>query len=232
MDNKPIIIIKVPELVTYARDCPVSWTTKVTTDKLNPILWSWAYVSQLLASRTGQAPVLAEGELEARLQHFLSVLEITLQTTSQADFPSDAWNVARLYHGKVQQKIDSGVYSWVQLEQQWGSATLPHELMAARAEIPVIPVKAKFEGSGRGAAAAVKVPKTGRKDDDDEERKKKQVCYSWNNSEIRGKCKWEIDHEGETCIRMHICSWCKSKENKHHTHQKSFCRKRIEEDGE
>ena len=85
-----------PELVHYARDCPVSWTTKVTTDKLNPILWSCAYVSQLLASRTGQAPVLAEGELEARLQHFLSVLEITLQTTSQADSPSDAWNVARL----------------------------------------------------------------------------------------------------------------------------------------
>ena len=128
----------------------------------------------------------------------------------------------------MQQKIDSGVYSWVQLQQQWGSATLPHELMASRAEIPV---KAKFEGIGRGAAT-VKVAKTGKKDDDDEEKKKKQVCYSWNNSEIKGKRKWEIDHEGETCIRMHICSWCKSKENKHHTHQKSFCRKRIEEDGE
>jgi hypothetical protein len=100
----------VPELVQYARDCPVSWTTKVTTDKLNPILWSWAYISHLLATRTGHAPELQDGELEARLQHFLSVLEITLQTTNQSDFSSDAWNVARLYHVKVQQMVDNGDY--------------------------------------------------------------------------------------------------------------------------
>jgi hypothetical protein len=94
---------RVPELVRCARECPVSWTSKVTTDKLNPVLWSWAYVSELLATRTGHAPVLQDGELEARLQHFLSVLEVVLQTTTQTDFSSDAWRVAQLYHVKVQQ---------------------------------------------------------------------------------------------------------------------------------
>ena len=73
----------------------MSWTSKVTSEKMNPVLWSWAYVSQLLSTRTGQAPALEDGELEARLQHLLSVLEITLQTTGQTDFPSDAWKVVK-----------------------------------------------------------------------------------------------------------------------------------------
>ena len=224
---------RVPELVQYARECPVSWTSKVTTDKLNPILWSWAYISHLLATRTGHAPELKDGELEARLQHFLSVLEITLQTTNQSDFASDAWKVARLYHVKVQQKVDNGDYSWVQMLNQWGSATSPHELMAARAEIPVTKVAGtkvegtvRGEGSGKGGTKAVK------KGEKDEDERRKQVCFAWNNSETRGKCKWELDHEGETCIRMHVCSWCKGKDLKPLTHQKRFCRKRIEDEGE
>ena len=216
-----------PELVHYARECPVSWTSKVTTDKLNPILWSWAYVSQLLATRTGQAPELADGELEARLQHFLSVLEVTLQTTAQSDFASDAWKVARLYHVKVQQKVDSGDYTWVQMLQQWGTATSPHELMAARAEIPLTVVKQKATGEVTGVVKGG--AKGGRKD---EEEKKKQVCFSWNNCETRGKCKFEVENDGEDCPRIHACSWCKSKDKKPLTHQKRFCRKRIEEEGE
>ena len=33
--------IKVPVLVQYARNCPVAWTSKVTSDKLNMGLWVW-----------------------------------------------------------------------------------------------------------------------------------------------------------------------------------------------
>ena len=217
----------VPELVRHARDCPVSWTSKVTTDKLNPILWSYGYVSELLATRTGHAPALQDGELEARLQHFMSVLEVVLQTTTQADFASDAWKVARLYHVKVQHKIDSGDYSWVQLLQQWGPATLPHELMAAKAEIQSKPkVPPSTNGVGNGGSKSG--DKTGKKDDD----KKNYPCNSWNNSETRGKCRWETEHDGETCNRLHACSWCKAKNLKPLTHQKRFCRKRIEEEGE
>jgi hypothetical protein len=112
--------------------------------------------------------------------------------------------------------------------QQWGSATSPHELMAARAEIPIT-TKQKAVVKGGEVPSKVVVKGGGKKDDDE---KKKQVCYSYNNSETRGKCKWEIDHDGETCIRMHVCSWCNAKDLKPLTHQKRFCRKRMDEEGE
>lgn len=138
---------KVPTLINYARECPVSWTNKVTTSSLNPVLFSWAYIAELLATSTGQAPSLQDGELEARLQHFLSVLEVTLQTTTQADFSAESWKVARLYHQKVQDQVDTGTYTWLELSQQWGTATLPQELMAANAELAPKVVKRRTDRS-------------------------------------------------------------------------------------
>ena len=66
-----------------ARSCPVAWTAKVTSEQLNPIIWSWAYIAELLASRQSQAHGQPNGELEARLQHFLNVMEIKLQTSTK-----------------------------------------------------------------------------------------------------------------------------------------------------
>ena len=207
---------KLPSLVQYARDCPVSWTSKVTTSGLNPLLFSWAYIAELLATRTGQSPSLHAGELEARLQHFLSVLEVTLQTTSQTDFASDSWKVARLYHQKVQDKVDSGVYSWLDLAEQWGTATLPHELMAANAELAPRTFK-RGEKSPKGKKV--------------EERK--GPCGYWNNSETKGaKCKWELENGGQKCNRQHICSWCKVEHNQINYHQKTFCKKRQDKEAE
>ena len=212
-------------LVQYARDFPVRWTGKVTSSSLNALLFSWAYVSELLATRTGQAPSLKNGELEARLQHFLSVLEVTLQTTTQTDFASDSWKVSRLYHQKVQDKIDSGVYSWLELSEQWGTATLPHELMAANAESAPRVLKQKSERSPRRRSPRRRVEADPKFDD-------KRPCSSWNNCETRGKCKWEVEHEGRKCRMIHNCSWCKSEHNQNNFHQKTFCKRRIEADGE
>ena len=122
---------KMPDVVQWARNCPVNWTTKVTSDKLNAVLWAWAYVSELLATRTGQAPNLQPGELEARMEHFCNVLEITLQSSNQTDFCGDAWDVARLYDQKVQQKVDNSQFSWLQLSAMNHGASQPDELMAA-----------------------------------------------------------------------------------------------------
>ena len=207
---------RVPSLVQFARDCPVSWTSKVTTAGLNPVLFSWAYIAELLATRTAQSPALEEGELEARLQHFLSVLEVTLQTTTQTDFASDSWKIARLYHQKVQDKVDSGVYSWLGLAKQWGTATLPHELMAANAETAP---RGKKSPKRRGDKDKDATPLTG-------------LCYSWNTSDTKGKCKWEIDNEGKKCNKQHHCSWCKSENGQTNYHQKTFCRKRQDKEGE
>ena len=205
---------KMPNIVHYARNCPVSWTNKVTSDKLNMGLWSWAYIAELLASRTGQASPLQHGELEARLQHYLNVLEIALQPSNPADFDNHAWRVARLYGEKVQQKVDRGD-TWLGFERKYGSDSQPHELMAAEKELaPKVNKKQKEEGTGRP-----------RPNDDSQVRKR--PCTTWNTSTVEGKCEYEAHNDGRTCSRKHECSWCKDKGKTSLSHQRSFCRQRI-----
>ena len=205
---------KMPSIVQYARSCPVSWTSKVTSDKLNMGLWSWSYIAELLASRTGQASPLQHGELEARLQHFLNVLEIALQPSNPSDFDGHAWKVARLYGEKVQQKVDRGD-TWLGFEKRYGSDSQPHELMAAEKELaPKIPRKAKEEGTGRTKP-------------NDDQQVRKRPCTTWNTSNVEGKCEYEATNDGRTCSRKHECSYCKDKGKTSLSHQRSFCRQRI-----
>ena len=213
---------KVPDILQWARDCPVSWTNKITLDKLNVVLYSWSYVSALLAARTGRAPDLAQGELEARLQHLLHVLEVTLQTSLQTDYSGDSWKVARLYHTKVQQKVDSKQVSWVQLSNMHHNATLPHELMAAMQELankPKQPRGVEIKSAGKDGANEV-------------EGKKKRVCPSYSRSEIRGKCTFEVENPRQKCRYLHECTWCKSKGKSPVDHQRFFCKKRLEAEEE
>ena len=207
--------VKIPEMIQKARECPVAWTDKVTSDKLNVVLFSWSYVSSLLAARTGKAPDLEVGELEARLQHLLHVLEITLQTSGQGDYSGDSWNVARLYNQKVQQKVDSKQFSWVQLSTMHHCATLPHELMAATQELAIKP---KVKDTARLDRSSLRVG--------DRERDKKQICASWNRSDVQGKCTYETDNPGQKCKYTHECSWCTSKGLAPATHQRFFCRRK------
>ena len=199
---------KIPDLVQWARNCPVSWTTKVTSDKLNVVLWAWASISELLASRTGQAPNLQPGELEARLQHFLNVLEITLQSSDLTDFCGDAWDVARLYDQKVQQKVDNNQFTWLQLHSMNHGASHPHELMAAHQELAKKP-KVQKGGNVGGT--------------------RKPKCGTWNRSEVQGKCTYEVENIGEKCRFYHECSYCKSQSFEPVDHQRFFCRKRLED---
>ena len=215
---------KVPDLVQWARNCPVNWTNKITSDKISVLLWAWAFVSELLATRTGQAANLQPGELEARLQHFCNVLEITLQSSTQFDFCTDAWSVARLYHQKVQYKVDSNQFTWTQLSTINHGASHPHELMAAHQELAK-KVTARNNGAGD------KGGKGGKGDKGDQPAKSKLRCPTWNKSEVRGKCQWEIDNAPVKCIRVHECTYCKSKSYTPVNHQRSFCGKRLEEEG-
>ena len=211
---------KMPDLVQWARNCPVNWTTKVTTDKINSVLWAWANMSELLATRTGQAPNLQPGELEARLEHCCNVLEITLQGSSQSDFCGDSWEVARLYDQKVQQKVDQKHFSWLQLSAMSHGASHPHELMAAHQELSRKPKKTRDSSGGGG----------GVKDRNDDQRKKSGRCRTWNKSEVRGKCTYEVENAPEKCMYSHECTYCKSKSLKPVDHQRFFCKKRLEEE--
>ena len=60
---------------------------------MNLTLWSWAYIRELLAACKGKQ--LKEGELKARIKHFLLVLEVTLLKSTQVDFASESWKGAR-----------------------------------------------------------------------------------------------------------------------------------------
>ena len=203
----------VSSLIKRSRACPVSWTVKITSEQLNPIIWSWGYIAELLASRTGQAEDLPAGELEARLQHYLNVLEVTLQTSNKTDYMGDSWKVGRLYHTKVQAKVDQGTTTWCKMMDRWESATLPHELMAAQQELAPKPTKTKQiqqeikgkEGDGRPVR-----------------------CGTWNTWETKGTCKYEVDNPNYKCNRLHECTYCKTKKFKPVNHQRLFCQKRIE----
>ena len=202
----------VPSLVKCARLCPVAWTAKITSDQLNPIIWSWAYIAELLATRTGQAPDLPAGELEARLQHFLNVMEVTLQTSTKADYMGDSWKVGRLYHNKVQAKMDQGMTTWCKMMERWESATLPHELMAAQQELAPKQVKKPKDADSKLRDGDSKPPR----------------CGTWNTWETKGTCRWESENPGQKCNRVHECTYCKTKKYKQVNHQRLFCPKRIE----
>ena len=213
---------KVPDNIQWARNCPVNWTTKVTSANINVVLWAWAYVAELLATRTGMSPNLESGELEARLQHFCHVLEIALQTSGMNDFGGDSWAVARLYDRKVQQKVDSRMFSWVELAAMNHGASMPHELIAATQELAKKPKEPRDKKGGDGKG------KGGFK-----EKESSLRCPTWNKSETRGKCTWEVENAPKKCYRAHSheCNWCKSKSLTPVNHQRFFCRKRIDEEG-
>ena len=182
-------------------------------------------MAEILATRTGMAPNLEPAELEARLQHFCHVLEITLQTSGQSDFGGDSWEVARLYDNKVQQKVDSRMFTWVQLSDINHGASLPHELFAATQELAKkgnggFKERSDGKGDGRGKGGIKEKPT-----------KSNLRCYGWNRSETRGKCEWEVENGSEKCNRVHECSWCKSKQLTPLDHQRSFCRKKQEAEG-
>jgi hypothetical protein len=203
----------VPSLVKRARLCPVSWTAKLITDQMNPIVWSWAYIADLLAARSGKAPALEAGELEARLQHFLNVMEVTLQTSQKSDYMGDSWKVGRLYHTKVQAKLDQGMTTWGKLVDKWEDATLPHELMAAQQELAPRVTKAKArDGDTKLRDGDGRPPR----------------CASWNIWETKGTCQWESENPGKKCNRLHECTYCKTKKYKPFNHQRLFCQKRID----
>ena len=203
---------KMPSIVQFARNCPVSWTSKITSDKMNLGLWCWSFIAELLATRTGQADPLPTGELEARLQHCLNVLEIALQPSVPTDFDNHGWKVARLYAEKVQHKLERGD-TWLGFEQKYGSDSQPHELMAAEKEL---------------ATKVVKVlPKQPKDEDSKKDDVKKKTCTTWNSSSTEGKCEFEVQYDGRSCSRRHECSWCKEKGKRSLGHQRSFCRQRL-----
>ena len=114
------------------------------------------------------------------------------------------------------------MFDWLQMYEQWGGSTLPHELMAANAEVAPVARKTRKHIGGDDAAAEGSAGRS-------REERQKRVCSSWNKCETRGKYQWEVDNEGEKCKYAHFCSNCKAKKFNPVNHQKLFCKRAEDE---
>ena len=74
----------IPDLVHYARECPVAWTSKMTTQNMNLGLFLNFWQVELVRP-----------------------LFLRMESWKPDSFCHDAWKAARLYHSKEQQKLDS-----------------------------------------------------------------------------------------------------------------------------
>jgi hypothetical protein len=201
---------KAVTIVDWARNCPVTYAEKVKFEEMNLPLWVWAFVSEILSSRTGLSPDMPHGELEARLQHLLCVLQVALVNSEKNDFTSKGWSIAGIYAKRVQQKLDRGLESWDDFHR-FGYDPHPSEMISAKTEADKkVPIVKKRDGDKQ----------TGNKD-------KKVMCTTWNNSEVEGKCKYLADNPSASrCYRRHDCSYCIEKGYGTFMHQRRFCKKK------
>ena len=209
---------KLLTIVDWVRNCPVAYAEKIKLDEVNLPLWVWGYVSEILSSRSGLSPDMPRGELEARLQHLLCVLQVALVHSEKTDFFTNGWSVASTYAKRVQQKLDRKLENWADFKR-FGHDPHPSEMFSAKTEADrKAPLRKKKEGE-----------RTDRdRFDRDKSDQSKKLCTTWNNSEVQRKCQYMLDYPSARCIRRHECSYCSEKGHGVNIHQRRFCRKRLD----
>ena len=197
---------KSPTIIDWARNCPVTYAEKLKYEEINLPVYVWACVSEILSSRTGLTPDMPQGELEARLQHLLCVLQVALIHSEKTDYNSTGWNIASIYAKRIQQKLDRGLDSWEGFAR-FGHDPHPSEMFAAKTE------------------ADSKQPK--KKKEEVKLKSEKKMCTTWNNCEVERKCQYLVDNPTATrCFRRHECSYCIEKNLGNFHHQRRFCPKK------
>ena len=207
---------KPKSIASHARDMPVEYAKSATAKNINFAMFMYGAVSELHSARIGITPPLDPGVLEAKLQHLLNVINVTCMNSSPTDFKPTAWSVGRSYHNLVQAKVDSGRESWIDFDHYHRSSPHAAEMVAAEREHRAELNKARPEKNEK------KVDKSNEQD--------RPFCTSWNNFEEEGKCKYEAEHPGEKCKRVHECKYCKKKYPGSRTkHQERFCKRKQED---
>ena len=201
---------RTPTITDWAKNCPVAYAEKIKYDEINLPIWVWAYVSEILSSRSGLSPDMPRGELEARLQHLLCVLQVALVNSEKTDFSSKGWSIASIYAKRVQQKLDRGLETWEDFKR-FGYDPHPSEMFTAKTEVDK------------------RVPNRKKKEDDKQAGTAKRLCTTWNNCEVERKCQYLVDYPSATkCNKRHDCSYCQEKGYGTFNHQRRFCKKRRE----
>ena len=189
---------KSAKLLDYVKKCPAKWCKNVKQSNMNLPVFVYGTISELTASLSGRTDPLPEKVLLAKLQHLQNVAEICCINSSEVDFCSYGWVLARDYATKVQDKIDQNLTSW----NTSCSGIQTDVLVSAQMEFP--------------RPAKTKDPAKSTKSDD-------LVCTTYNRCTTEGKCNYEIANPGRSCQRKHECSWCKKNKNQSLKHQESRC---------
>ena len=196
----------------FSRYCQVEYSDKIKAENANLVMFSYGYVSQILASRQGRIDAMSDSELNGRLQHFLHLLELTATYSTNSDFCSFPWQRARNYNTRIFSDLDNGTLTWSNITSKMN----PTNMMQAIEAVPKTEVKKKEPWK--------------------EDPKKKfgdegPPCSKWNACEVKGKCQYEVDNPGKNCNRPHICSYCFTKYGHTKTnHKESYCKKKEEGD--
>ena len=196
----------------YSRYCQVEYSDKIKPENTNLVMFSYGYVSQILASRQGQISPMSDAELIGRLQHFLHLMELTAMFTTNQDYSTFAWQRARNYNARIFSDLDHGTLSWPGISTKMD----PTSMMQSIEAIPkpeVFKKKDEIKKLAEGGSGSSGPP-----------------CPKWNSCEAKGKCSYEVENPGKTCNRPHICSYCFTKLGHTKTNQKESQCKRKEDD--
>ena len=211
---------KPKSIASHARDMPVEYAKSANAKNINLAMFMYGAISELHSSRIGIASPLDPGVLEAKLQHLLNVISVTCMNSSPSEFKPVAWSVGRSYHNLVQAKVDSGRETWTDFDHYHRSSPHPAEMVAAEREHRV----------ALNSLNKVKTDKVVEKKVEKNSDHDKPFCTTWNNFEEEGKCRFESEHPGEKCNRVHECKYCKRKYPGSRTkHQERFCKRKQDD---
>ena len=132
------------------------------------------------------------------------MFEIACLSSSLTSFSDPAWLIAREYDTRVISDIESGAKSWTTLS----NGIEPDSIYCAKETV-----------DNRQKAKKANQVKELKKDS----RKEKKACTTYNTHRSSEGCYWESQHQGETCVFEHYCSWCKQNRNAVEKHKALNC---------
>ena len=215
----------VPKVLTvsdWAKMCPTKNASSVTMKNMNLPMYLWGRLGKLRAANAGICGSLPADELEARLRHIQTVLQICMQNLTPSEFVNYGWELDRCYDQQIQSTMDSCLATWVGFDKEFPRTAHPAFLMEADREVQR-PLKNR-EGKKADNVDSSVLPKT------------KKICPVFNTCRQRKKCQNEVDNpDAGRCKMKHECSHCKQEHGKSVFHQAWWCNsggKDVQDTGE
>ena len=203
---------EVPRVLTvsdWAKMCPTKSAASVTLKNMNLPMYLWGRLGELRAANAGICGSLPADELEARLRHIQTVLQVCMQNSVPSDFTNYGWELARCYDQQIQATMDSGLATWVGFDKEFPRTAHPGFMMEADREVQKPFKKKDSKGQENGEGSGVK---------------SKKICPVFNSCRQRKKCQHEVDSpDNGRCKMKHECSHCKKEHGKSVFHQVWWC---------